>query len=333
MKNALILLVLCWAALASPAQAQRNCWGKSVANAVALPAALAQPQALSVGPLNSLQMTAPAFDAEWKQSGPDFHLFRFGKLVGAFSGPNNAYYRWDQGRWVASECPVQIPDAVRATGAVSAKATSESMPKEQAAIGQGREPDPPKAEGLVLNELPTGADWAKISKSPRVTFKGEVVSQDTAKGLIEGKKSPSDLVDDSAKDRLTFMATSKEKRSAAMKAFRAHPAYAKLRHEALAWEGDPQDWSFDPGFPRADNQVILQNPQGKVLARAQVDDVADPVQVIGALRKARPDYDPAKDPTPTKPDGKDGSLDVGSIPVEWMVLGGLGLLLVLISRR
>lgn len=324
------------------AMAQRNCWVNH-GNAVALQAASPSNVIHAPSPQHGVPQPVHGVEWEWKQSGGDFHLFRFGSLVGGYSSASDAYYLWANGDWTPADSPIPIPASIRATGATVGKVGKvNAIPKAESkkeisdpGIGQVADPDPPRAaETFVSNDLPTGADWAKISKSPRVTYKGEVVSHDTAKGLIEGKKSPSDLVDDSAKDRLTFMATSKEKRTAAIRAFKGHPAYAQLRQAALAWEGDPQDWSFEPGFARADNQVVLQNAQGKVLARAQVDDVADPAQVIGAIRKARPDYDPAKDPTPVKPDGKsDGSIDLSSIPAEYLLLGAIGIFLLMLARR
>lgn len=290
--------------LVAPAANAQSRWGAGPCVQLAAPVFVSQPQA-TFQPVFQPAPQPSTAGWFWKHTADAHHLYRDGKHVGGFFHDDGKYWSAANGEWAKepSDSPVGIPDSFRSF--VQAK---------------------PAAPAPVIGDVfPTGVDTSKISTKERCTFKGLEIAQGDALRLV-GKPALSDVVDDSGKDRLSFMATDPAKRKAAMTAFKSDPIYAALRKSALPWEGTPDDWSYEPGFPKKDNQVILQTSAGKVIARAAVADIADAPAVVNALRKANPSYDPLKDPTPDNKTPTLPNLGLQKIPVEWVLIGGVAIL-------
>jgi hypothetical protein len=83
----------------------------------------------------------------------------------------------------------------------------------------------------------------------------------------------------------------------------------------------------DLGFVTTGTPTIyLQQPSGKVLLRRDTYD--GPEFLAQAIRRARPDYDPSKDP-----DGRAPAVPEGFVPPIVACVAGVLLLLVLLTRR
>jgi hypothetical protein len=136
-------------------------------------------------------------------------------------------------------------------------------------------------------ELPTGVDLDKIGPS-RITLNGVEVTREAAAGVI--------LPDDRSLLRVTVIGT-----EAACRQVTADLAASEWKGKVLVQEYRPAEWAVKPGFVTTGNPTIYcQAPDGRVLHR-QDDYEGGLPALAGALRKADPKYDPAKDPDLRKP--------------------------------
>lgn len=219
------------------------------------------------------------------QGGCELHLRHGTRLVGTYVKADKLYYSWSErgGNWAmhASEPPVNLPP-----GFWLANPTGK--------VGDLAEP---KKTETAVGSLPTGVISKQLHDAPRYSFKGVKIAPTKGHELVEGKRDPGTLTDDSAKDRLTVIAADPQKRARFIEQFKTDVAYADFRGNVLPWEAAPTgDWSVDPSFVKRDGEVYLEKADGTVIARAEVPDVTDAQRVVGDLRKANPDYNPARDP-------------------------------------
>lgn len=237
----------------------------------------------------------------WNEAhgGSELHLRYYGKLLGTYVKTDKLYYAWsypaNAWSWTPSEPPVRLPP-----GFWLANPSKRGDTKKDAAEKADEEkPSRPLVTALDEPAKPTGVVRNKLHVSPIYSFKGKAVGRGEGHNLVEGKQSPSSLGDDSAKDRLTVISADPAKRQQFMAQFATDAAYAMYRARVLPWEAAPTgDWSVEPSFVKKEGEVYLTKADGEVIARAEVGDVADPQRVVGGLRKANPDYDPLRDPTP-----------------------------------
>jgi hypothetical protein len=139
-----------------------------------------------------------------------------------------------------------------------------------------------------------GTDPEKIAPREEYRLSGQVVTREEAFKALQAAP----LSDDSQKLRLTVIGSAEERK----KVLAALPQDVKDR--CLVKEYAPDHWSVKNAGFKTDGHptVYVQAPDGKVLHR---QDDAD--NVAQAVRKADPNYDPAKDPdlrkakTPDKP--------------------------------
>jgi hypothetical protein len=160
-----------------------------------------------------------------------------------------------------------------------------------------------------------GTEPEKIAPSEEYRVGGKVVSRDEAVKALRDAQ----LTDDSRKPRLTVIGSPDERKEA----LAALPA--DLKEHWLVKEYEPDHWAVKGAGFKTDGHptVYLQAPDGKVLHRQD-----DANNVTGAVRKADPTYDPAKDPDLRKPRAPDrpAAPDDGQHPLTgWVVAGFVGL--------
>jgi hypothetical protein len=139
-----------------------------------------------------------------------------------------------------------------------------------------------------------GVETDKVGRSgERYLLNGQPASREQARHALARGGT---LTDDSGRLRLTVIGTREEQRRV-LNDLATHPALQPLRDRVLAAGYDPQHWAvagmgFMPG-------VHVQAPGGRVLHRS--GHYPGPERLAEALRRARPDYDPGKDPDLTSP--------------------------------
>jgi hypothetical protein len=153
---------------------------------------------------------------------------------------------------------------------------------------------PPKVEKSYEGPLPTGVEKDKLSSGESYTINGVKVERSAIVQSLIGDKQPQDaLSDDSIELSVSvFAPTATEARKVADE-LKASIGDAGFRF----WYGTPDDWAGKPaGFVTTGNPTIYcQAPSGRVLHRQ--DDYSGGAEAAAeAIRKARSDYDPAKDP-------------------------------------
>lgn len=152
---------------------------------------------------------------------------------------------------------------------------------------------PPVLKPLIQPpDFPTGVVADKLSSSPKYNHNGVEVKQKIAYEALGAEG----LIDDTKKPYVSVIDPDPVRRKQVVDALKA-----SLGDKVKVWEGPPEDWSFEPGF-RKDGvpMIYAQLPDGGVVTRQA--DIADGIDVaLGAVRKAFPAYDPAKDPDLRKP--------------------------------
>lgn len=168
----------------------------------------------------------------------------------------------------------------------------------------GCKPAGDKPTGAVFGQLPAcppggiDADRLKPDGAERFTINGRRVDRGRAiESLLGGSGN---LIDDSGFLRLTVIGSDAE-RKRVLDDLKG-PALAGLAGGLLVRDYPPDHWAVkDAGF-KVDGRptIYVQHAGGKVLHR-QDDYDGGPDRLAGAIRKARPDYDPKKDPDLSKP--------------------------------
>lgn len=228
---------------------------------------------------------------EWREAGPGWqYLYRRGRLIGAWDGTRYATRCYDG--WQDAPPPWQ------ATPEVDEPADAEPLPmpagKDQSVL-IGQEP--------VTENHGVNLDRLGGSARKRWQINGRDVSREMAvQYLTEG------LPDDSTWLRVTVIGPESD-RQRVVEDLRAHPAYADFRGRLLVQGYDAADpmiagiGAVRDGRPT----VYVQAPSGKVLHR-QDDYAGGPEKLAGAIRKADPNYKPARDP----------DLSKSTNPLDWL---------------
>lgn len=161
-----------------------------------------------------------------------------------------------------------------------------------------------------------GVDTTKIHTEERYTIDGQIVPKAQAyAALVEG------LEDDSHRLSLTVIG-SKADCDRVLQDLQ-QPQFHEFASRCVVQDYRPDDWPMRVGFQTSGNPTIyLQKPDGQVLART---DKYEGPQTLEAVRKADPNYQPAKDPDPTKPKAPDASpLSVPGDGSDAVCFGGCG---------
>lgn len=167
----------------------------------------------------------------------------------------------------------------------------------------------PKAPYVPPNGVyPTGVVSEKLSQTDKYHQNGQEVAKEVAYQAIGGQS----LIDDAAKPYVAIVDPDPKRRAEVV---------ATIKHEmgdkVKVWDGPPDDWSYATGHKTDGRPTIYaQLPTGEVKHRQ--DEMADGIEnAVGAVRKAFPDYNPAKDPDLRKPQapapGGGGLLDLSNL--------------------
>ena len=150
-----------------------------------------------------------------------------------------------------------------------------------------------KAKSEALIEQNFGVDRDKITGHNKYTINGREVAQELALEAVTGKQDA--LTDDSTKLRLTVIGSDVERKQV-LNDVQTNPVLSPLKDTLLVQDYAPTEWETRPGFANGGHPTIyLQAPDGKVLYHRD-DYQQGPEGIAGAVRKADPKYDPAKDP-------------------------------------
>jgi hypothetical protein len=163
-----------------------------------------------------------------------------------------------------------------------------------------------------------------LAAGERLSIQGQSVAESRL-------ASPESLVpDDSTNLRLTVIG-SPEQRRRVLGDLVENTDLAEACRGMFVQSYAPTDWAVaDAGFVTTGSPTIyLQAANGRVLHRQ--DEYHGPERLAAALRRARPDYDPSKDPNRDRP------LGVLSLPnwprTVWYVLGIVACLFLLRRKR
>jgi hypothetical protein len=268
----------------------------------------------AVAPLALRQLPAPARAAVpdgWKvhpQKACQYVLWQGGKAAGLWCSERHQFWPWDAdtGAWGAACTP---PVAVPAGAPAGACAWCQEAPEDPVRLNFGLNPDKLLHDG-----------------EERYSVNGRPVTRDRVREALEA----GGLEDDSKKLRLTLIGPEADRKQV-LADLEAHPSLRPLRPGLLVQAYPPDHWAVkDAGFLTTGKPTIyVQAPSGKVLHRQ--DGYRGPEKMAEAIRKADPNYNPARDPdlnrqvTPPVPD-----IDLSKLPRwAWTLAGGAGVLLLL----
>jgi hypothetical protein len=164
-------------------------------------------------------------------------------------------------------------------------------PFDAAARSWGAATDPP-VPPPAADHFGVEADQLKADAT-RYTVNGRPATRDQVEQAVR-----QGVPDDAGKLRLTVIGPDAE-RKRVLDDWAAHPALQGCRESVLARDYPPDHWAVArAGFAGGGRPTIyLQAADGRVLHRQ--DEYRGPEQLAEAIRKARPDYDPARDPDAT----------------------------------
>lgn len=148
-----------------------------------------------------------------------------------------------------------------------------------------------------------GVEVDKIQPKESYHLNGRDVTKEEAFRALE-----SAVVDDSTLPWLTVNLADPEIRKRVLGDLESHPSLAPWKNKILVQDYSPDHWAVAGVGHRPG--LIFQSPRGtdgraKVLFR--IEQYQGPEALAGALRKADPNYDPAKDPDPTRPNPRPNS--------------------------
>lgn len=183
------------------------------------------------------------------------------------------------------------------------------------------EPPIPRPETVQrkTEKVNFGVEMKRISPRERFTLNGrEVKRHDVLDDLADDAKIP----DDSGFNSLTIIGSEAERKRVLDDL--DSPQFAAWRKLLVVQDYDPsgkESPMLNCGFKKDGHPTIyLQKPDGEVLAR--VDKYSGP-QVLEKVRECDPNYQPDKDPDPTKPAPLPGLGGLNLTP-ELLLLGILG---------
>lgn len=297
MNAALLVMML------APAQ----CWGVTPPLAVA-------------GEPVAAPMTPPL---EWVHIGDnELALYRGAFPVGHYDFRSGAYRPVvDLERKKLGE-PCPPPIALPAAWVKTAKKDADK-PKESDKPQLSKLP-PPNAQAAqtapdgVVNY---GINTERLNNQPAYICNGAPCSRDYAFGILE--KS---LPDDAGNWHLTITHKSREDADKLKAEIMASPAMAELLPKLHVQAYAKDDAMLACGFVTGAPCIQLEAPDGAVLHRQDHFD-GGPVALAEAVRKARSDYDPKRDPDLTKPGTP------GGVPPAGLWAGLAALLLFLFGKK
>lgn len=258
--------------------------------------------ALALGDCSGAACAARSSGYTWHRFASDpgrSYLYHDGTLVAAYDHARAIYRTYDATRDVWST-PTAPP-------------WEEAKPEPVAAPVE-------KAEADVPNY---GVDLARLSgeRGERYRLNGLPVTREGARQALVGASVP----DDAGRLRLTVIGdpavTGPVTRDLA-----AAPALAPWKDRLVVQAYPPQHWAVaKAGFHTTGTPTVyVQAPSGKVLHRQ--DDYADGAEGLAqALRRADPNYDPAKDPDLRKA----ARFDLSRIPLPAWILAAVAAVFVL----
>lgn len=197
-----------------------------------------------------------------------------GVAVGTFDEANSTYKSLDGTTWNFKAPP---PERTSPTAASPPPASVPGVPPGGI---DAEKLDPSNGEAFTVNGIRVDRQTAFESLLPRTGV---------------------DLTDDSTFLRITVIGRD-EDRGKVLADLKTNPKFAELLQGCIVRGYAPTNWAVrDCGFVTTGTPTIyIQAPTGRVLHR-QDDYSGGPDRLAGAIRRARPDYDPKKDPDLTKP--------------------------------
>lgn len=250
-------------------------------------------------------------------------------------------------RWEPYGRPLDLLRVVgkaRAPGALPAPERAPAPPpagaRPKIGVEETTDPPPPKARPAddrladVIDGSPRagpdflgGVDRSKLASQPRYTIGGKEVGAAEALEAIQAGALP----DDAGHVRVTVIGADAARRPVVEDLARA-PALAWLKGRSVVNQYAAAHWRVrDGGFavPADAGGVMIyaQAPDGKVLWR-QEGYAGGPDALARALRDKVPGYDPARDPSPARPDSAPGP------PANpwWLSVPGAALVVYLVRR-
>ena len=274
----------------------------------------------------SVQITTAPAERYWKiwpENPSQAFLHEGGRVVGGYDLGSGFFRPWDGSAWgPEGACNVPVPAA---------------------AFSVSQQED----------DLPTGMDWDKLAGKESYSINGKKVTERELRDRL-CPQSFQQLPDDSAKRHLTFIAkdavTLKAIKAALeaskfaplTKAFRTqwYDASDKVESEMLS----PFRLSDDANFQKTGRMVCVQLPaaDGKAPVFSCVYNWQAPEELDDFFRKADPNYDPSKNPTPKTPDKPGPADDKKKTPSDgssassawvWYLVAGGAVALFLLNRR
>lgn len=185
---------------------------------------------------------------------------------------------------------------------------------DRAGVGEVKPPEVAAGEtvahehGSDGRDVYFGVDADKIEPRKTYSINGRHVSEGDAYESLRDpwESSGADIPDDGDRLAVTVIGT-KAEQDQVRQAIASTPDLLALRPQVVEQYYSPDDpmVGVDLGFPRGNPAILVQDPSGAVLCRADsFTGAADLLAMVGEVRKRRPNYDPSKDPKPGK--GSDG---------------------------
>ena len=274
-------------------------------------ATLALGAALSLVPFAMSQQSGPF---QWWVHTNDptrSYLYMGDRMIGAWDHVNEYWRSWDSRRgWGPKDIdpPIPAPDSLEVH--LRVEKTLRAQPLGKFVFGVDRRPGAavkrPEPEKYSYKGTPVSREQIDqiMKKSPCQCGPGCQCEPGDGCGCshttaMKGDEKGGRVIDDSKKARLTIIAGDKATRDKVKQDIKTSHAFDGLRDNILVWDGPETDWSFDCGFPKGGNPTIIyQAPDGTVLHRQS--DYNGPDELAAAVRKASPNYDPARDPDQRK---------------------------------
>jgi hypothetical protein len=278
---------------------------------------LPAPSPAAWGPALCAPVGAPAAEYRWV-AGNDpaqYHLLRDGCQVGTWHHAHGAYYPYDGRSWGEPCAPPVTPPAPPCS-------CCPACPCADACLCAGGRPCRDGCTCVVAAGVTEnyGIDVESWRREPRPHY--------GARGVP----------DDADKVRLTVIGADSDRRTVAAD-LDAHPALKALKEKLVVQSYPPSHWAVAGAGFRTDGRptIYLQAPDGQVLHR-QDDYAGGADRLAAAIRRADPNYDPAKDPDLTRPKAPAPAPDPAPAPapaeewLSWQTLAAAALSLLLGNR-
>jgi hypothetical protein len=194
------------------------------------------------------------------------------------------------------------------------------------------DPPIPLPAGSALN---FGIEPWRVPDEPRYRINGQEVSRAEALAAV------GNLADDSARLRLTIVGDD-AMRQRVLAELAAHAGLNALRDRLLVQDYPPDHWAVTGvGFAPGITLQPAAGPDGKAPVLFRMREYSGPDALQGAIRKADPNYQPERDPDPTRSPATPAaptanpsiSIDWTKVPPAYWALGGMILFLLAFRRK